>query len=338
VTGSDAVGLDGIIVVDKPAGPTSHDVVALVRRLSGVRRVGHGGTLDPFASGVLPVFMGHATRVVEYHLHDDKGYRATVAFGARSTTDDLDGELTPGDVPPPDRAGVEAALDAFHGPLAQVPPTHSAVHVGGRRAYELARGGEVPELTPRNVTIKALALTAWDGTDPERPTAILEIECTAGTYVRALARDLGARLGCGAYLVALVRTRSGSFDLATAHPLDAVRAALAEGAVTRVLLPPDSGLDGLPAVTLPPDELAALARGQVIRPRGLVAAAVATGAAAAPRTTPWRILDAAGHLAAIARLEGGRLHPAKVFVEPPTAAGGAPDAHAASADAPAARP
>ncbi len=312
-----AVELDGIIVVDKPAGPTSHDVVALVRRLSGVRRVGHGGTLDPFASGVLPVFLGHATRVVEYHLHDDKGYRATVAFGARSTTDDLDGELTPGGIPPPDRTAVEAALEAFRGPLAQVPPSHSAVHVGGRRAYELARGGETPHLSPRDVTIKALTLTSWDATDPERPTAVLEIACTAGTYVRALARDIGASLGCGAYLVALVRTRSGTFDLAHAHPLEVVRTALADDAAARVLLPPDTGLEGLPAVTLPPDELAALARGQVIRPRGAVATAVAAGAAAVPRTTPWRILEAGGRLAAMARLEGGRLHPEKVFVEPP---------------------
>src|SRR5579864_7180706 len=120
VTAAGTVELDGIIVVDKPAGPTSHDVVALIRRLSGVRRVGHGGTLDPFASGVLPVFLGHATRVVEYHLGDDKGYRATVAFGASSTTDDLDGELTPGAAPAPDRAAVEAALEGFRGRLAQV--------------------------------------------------------------------------------------------------------------------------------------------------------------------------------------------------------------------------
>ncbi|MFI5261313.1 MAG: tRNA pseudouridine(55) synthase TruB [Candidatus Limnocylindrales bacterium] len=326
-----AVDLDGIIVVDKPAGPTSHDVVAIVRRLTGVRRVGHGGTLDPFASGVLPIFLGHATRMVEYHLRDDKGYRARVAFGARSTTDDLDGELTAGSAPVPDQATVEAALGAFRGPLAQVPPAHSAVHVGGRRAYEVARAGETPQLAPRDVTIKALELTAWDPADPERPTAVLEITCTAGTYVRALARDLGEQLGCGAYLVALVRTRSGAFDLAHAHPLDDVRAALAADDATRVLLPPDSGLDALPAVTLPPDELSALARGQVVRPRGAVAEAVAAGAAGVPRATPWRVLDEAGRLAGIARLEGGRLHPEKVFVEPahavmPGATGPAGDA------------
>jgi tRNA pseudouridine55 synthase len=138
--------VDGIIIVDKPAGPTSHDVVALVRRLSGVRRVGHGGTLDPFAGGVLPVFIGRATRVVEYHLGDDKAYLARVCLGARSTTDDLDGELTPTDVPAPQREAVAAALDRFRGPLVQTPPDYSAVHVAGRRAYELARAGQKPEL------------------------------------------------------------------------------------------------------------------------------------------------------------------------------------------------
>lgn len=314
MTTTGTVEVDGIIVVDKPAGPTSHDVVALIRRLSGVRRVGHGGTLDPFASGVLPVFLGHATRVVEYHLGDDKGYRATVAFGARSTTDDLDGELTPGTTPAPDRPTVEAALGAFRGRLAQVPPSHSAVHVAGRRAYELARGGETPVLAPRDVTITSLELTTWDASDPERPTAVLEIACTAGTYVRALARDLGKHLGCGAYLVALTRTRSGAFDLATAHPLDTVREALASGAAERVLLPPDTGLEALPSITLPPEEMAALARGQVVRPRGDVATEVAARAPHVAHGTPWRIVDTAGRLAAIARFEGGRLHPEKVFI------------------------
>src|SRR3954454_13546272 len=129
--------LDGILVVGKPTGPTSHDVVAIVRRLTGVRRVGHGGTLDPFAAGVLPVFLGHATRMVEYHLADAKAYRAVAILGASSTTDDRDGELTPGAEPVPDRATVEAALAPFRGTIEQVPPDHSAVHIGGRRAYEL---------------------------------------------------------------------------------------------------------------------------------------------------------------------------------------------------------
>ena len=128
-------GLDGILIVSKPPGPTSHDIVALVRRLSGTKRVGHGGTLDPFAGGVLPLFLGRATRVVEYHLGDRKAYRATVCFGATSTTDDLDGELIPVDGPGPTREAVEAALPALQGRVTQTPPIFSAIKVGGRRAY-----------------------------------------------------------------------------------------------------------------------------------------------------------------------------------------------------------
>jgi tRNA pseudouridine55 synthase len=234
--------LDGILVVAKPTGPTSHDVVAIVRRLTGVRRVGHGGTLDPFAAGVLPVFLGHATRMVEYHLADEKAYRAVVVLGASSTTDDRDGELTPIDGPPPDQAAVEAVLDRFRGTIEQVPPDYSAVHIGGRRAYELARHGKKPELRPREVTIHELTLTGWDVADPERPAATLEVRCSAGTYVRALARDLGAALGSGAYLGALSRTASGPFRLDAARALDAVREALAAGRTKDLLLPSDTGL------------------------------------------------------------------------------------------------
>jgi len=212
--------MHGVLVVAKPAGPTSHDVVALVRRLALTRRIGHGGTLDPFASGVLPLFLGGATRLVEYHLADDKAYRATVCFGATSTTDDLDGELSPIPAPAPTREALEEALRAFVGPQLQQPPAYSAIQVGGRRAYALARAGTAVELAPRQVEIKRLELLEWDGTDPDRPIAVLDVTCSAGTYVRALARDLGARLGSGAYLGALVRTASGTFTLDGARSLD----------------------------------------------------------------------------------------------------------------------
>src|SRR5687768_3957562 len=197
--------MHGVLVVAKPTGPTSHDVVALVRRLAGTRRVGHGGTLDPFASGVLPLFLGGATRVVEYHLGDDKAYRATICFGASSTTDDLDGELTPADGPAPDRAAVEQALAEMLGVQLQRPPAYSAIQVGGRRAYAMARAGEAVDLPPRQVTFHALDLIEWEATDAARPIAIVDVRCSAGTYVRALARDLGERLGSGAYLGGLAR-------------------------------------------------------------------------------------------------------------------------------------
>ena len=302
---------DGILVVDKPVGPTSHDMVDLVRRLTGVRRVGHGGTLDPFAAGVLPIFIGRATRLVEYHMGDDKAYRAVVAFGAHSTTDDLDGELTPGARTVPDQAAVEGMLERFRGRISQVPPDHSAVRIAGRRAYELARVGQKPELKARQVEILDLAIETWVGTHADRPTATLRVHCSAGTYIRAIARDLGEALGCGAYLVALTRTRSGPFRLEAAHGPDAIREALATGHPAKVLVPADTGLEGFPAVTLGGDDLAAILRGQVVR---VPTAGVAP--ADMPKEGHCRVRDASGRLAAIARLEGGRLHPEKVLLEP----------------------
>jgi tRNA pseudouridine55 synthase len=301
-------GLDGILVVAKSAGPTSHDVVALVRRLAATKRVGHGGTLDPFASGVLPVFLGHATRVVEYHLGDRKAYRATICFGASSTTDDLEGELTPAAGPAPTREAGEAALPGLTGPISQRPPAYSAVKVAGRRAYAMARAGETVELAERSVTIHALDLLSWDGTDPERPVAVVDVVCSAGTYVRALARDLGERLGSAAYLGALTRTASGPFTLEAALPLDAIRAAAAEdpSGLTPLLRPIDDGLDAFPVVTLVPDEVAAIARGQFVRPAsGLPGPA-----------EHYRLRDEAGSLVAIATAAGGRLAPDKVFIAP----------------------
>jgi tRNA pseudouridine55 synthase len=304
-------GLDGILIVAKPAGPTSHDVVALVRRLAATKRVGHGGTLDPFASGVLPIFLGHGTRVVEYHLGDRKAYRATVCFGASSTTDDLEGELTPVEAPAPTRDVVEAALPGLTGPISQRPPAYSAIKVGGRRAYALARAGETVELAERDVTIHSLDLVSWDATDPARPIAIVDVACSAGTYIRALARDLGASLGSAAYLGALTRTASGPFTIDHATALDEIRTAAAESptGLLPFLLPLDRGLDGFPVVTLTDEEMAAVARGQFIRP---------VGGLPGP-ADHYRLQDGAGTLVAIASATAGRLAPDKVFIAPPSA-------------------
>ncbi len=300
-------GPAGILVVDKPVGPTSHDVVAVVRRLAGMRRVGHGGTLDPFARGVLPVFIGAATRVVEYHLGDPKSYRATVVFGARSTTDDLEGELTPSEESPPDREAVGEALGDFRGAIRQRPPAFSAVKIAGQRAYRAARAGEPIELPERAVTVDRLELIAWDESDPARPAAILDVDCSAGTYVRSLARDLGERLGSGAYLAALVRTASGPFRLADALDLDTVRTRAATGDLEAVLLPIDEGLDRFPAHRLTDVEVAAVAKGQIVRPTGKLPHDPAERV---------RLFDGTDRLVAIAQVIGGRLHPDKVFVEP----------------------
>ena len=304
-------GLDGILVVAKPVGPTSHDVVALVRRLAATRRVGHGGTLDPFASGVLPIFLGHATRVVEYHLGDRKIYRATICFGASSTTDDLEGELTPSDGPAPSRDAVLAALAGLTGPISQRPPAYSAIKVGGRRAYAMARAGEAVVLASREVTIHELTLVSWDNAESDRPVAIIEVTCSAGTYVRALARDLGESVGNAAYLGALIRLASGPFALAEAVPLDDVRTAAAESpaGLIPLLRPIDAGLDAFPVVALTTEEVAAVARGQFVRP----AAGVPTHA------DQYRLKGPDGSLVGIASGSGGRLAPDKVFVAPPPA-------------------
>lgn len=311
-------GLDGILVIAKPAGPTSHDVVALIRRLAATRRVGHGGTLDPFASGVLPIFLGRATRVVEYHLADRKAYRATVCFGATSSTDDLEGELEPSSRPAPDRDAVVAALPAFLGRISQTPPAYSAIKVSGRRAYALARAGQTVELTAREVEIDRLDLVDWDPTDPDRPVAVIDVRCSAGTYIRALARDLGAALGNGAYLGALVRTASGPFSLEAAVPLDDVRAAAAEDGdgIRSLLLPVDAGLDRFPTLILTESEVAAVARGQLIRP---VAPLPPDAEASAVR-----LLGPDGALVAFATVRAGRLAPDKVLVPAPAA--GTPEA------------
>jgi tRNA pseudouridine55 synthase len=299
--------MDGILVANKPAGPTSHDVVALVRRLAATKRVGHGGTLDPFASGVLPLFLGRATKVVEYHLGDRKGYRATICFGASSTTDDLEGELTPAPGASPSRETLEAALPAFVGEISQRPPAYSAIKVAGRRAYALARAGETVELAERRVTIDTLEIESWDATDPQRPIAIVDVRCSAGTYVRALARDLGAAVGSAGYLGALARTASGPFTIDQATPVDDIRAAAAEGPdrLRELLLPVDAGLEALPEVTVGPGEATAILRGQFVR---------------APQPfgdEPIRVRDADGTLIAIARFRDGRLAPDKVLVDAP---------------------
>jgi tRNA pseudouridine55 synthase len=302
----DVPAMDGVLVIAKPAGPTSHDVVALARRLTGTRRIGHGGTLDPFASGVLPLFLGFATRLVEYHLGDEKQYRATICFGASSTTDDLDGELAPVSGAPVTEDTLRATLEGFLGSRAQRPPAYSAIQVGGRRAYDLARAGTPAELVDRQVELRLLDLIEWDDRDPERPIAIVDVTCSAGTYVRALARDVGAAVGSAAYLGALVRTRSGPFELAAATSLDTLRDAGAKGpdAVRALLQPPDVGLDAVPALTLSEAEVSDAAKGRFVRP--------AVGLAGTVEGQLVRLVDASGRIVGIARRAGRHLAPEKM--------------------------
>ncbi len=225
--------MDGLLVIDKPVGPTSHDVVARMRRALREKRIGHTGTLDPMASGVLPLVIGVATRLARFHSTAAKRYRATIVFGATTDTYDALGTVTwraPDDLAPPSRAAVEDALAAFRGTFAQVPPAYSAKKVDGDRAYDLARKGTVVVLESAMVTVDALSLVSWlpggqvlknAGMKDVTPSVVLDVTCSAGFYVRALAHDLGQALGCGAYLAALRRTASGQLDETLAITLDA---------------------------------------------------------------------------------------------------------------------
>ncbi len=208
--------IDGVLVIDKPVGLTSHDVVQRIRRWAGQRRVGHLGTLDPLATGVLPLALGEATKLSKLLTHGEKVYRGRVRLGVETTTYDREGEVVgTRDAPWPGREEVSKALERFQGEIQQVPPPYSAVKSGGEAAYRRARRGETVELEPRTVTIHELRVL-----DYEPPDVHLEVRCSAGTYLRALAHDLGALLDTGGTLWELCRTRSGPFDLERAIPLD----------------------------------------------------------------------------------------------------------------------
>lgn len=254
------MALDGILNIDKATGMTSHDVVARVRKLTHQRRVGHAGTLDPAASGVLPVCLGQATRVVEYLGDLGKAYRATLRFGAVTDTYDAEGQVVrtaPVSLTLPE---IEAALPAFLGDIQQVPPIYSALKRGGRPLYELARAGEAVEVAPRPVHIDALSIVAWNS-----PDLVLDVECGKGTYIRSLAYDLGERLGPGAHLAALVRTRSGPFTLDTSITLEVLAAAAEAGTLTAHLLPADVALRSWPAFALSAENERRIRQGQPLR-------------------------------------------------------------------------
>lgn len=209
-------GTDGLLLVDKPAGITSHAVVDRARHALGIRRIGHAGTLDPFATGLLLLLVNRATRLLPFLAIEPKVYRATVRFGAQTTTDDRDGEIVY-EAAPPEQVIVERAILSLTGHLLQRPPSYSAKQVGGVRAYAAARRGEPLTLEPVGVTVHGWRVLARNGADLE-----VEIQCSGGTYVRALARDLGEATGSAAHLSALRRVRSGHFDVADAASMEAV--------------------------------------------------------------------------------------------------------------------
>ncbi|MBN1659085.1 MAG: tRNA pseudouridine(55) synthase TruB [Anaerolineae bacterium] len=264
--------MTGILNIDKPAGITSHDVVDAVRRIAGQRKVGHAGTLDPMATGVLLVCLGQATRVSEYLMAGRKRYRATLVFGSETDTYDADGEvMRSGTRTDFRREEIEVALAAFRGPIKQVPPVYSALKRDGRPLHRLAREGKargelavVPH--PRPVEIDAVEILAW--TEPE---LILEITCSPGTYIRSLAHDLGHALNSSAYLGALVRLQSGHFTLHDAVSLERLEEAFRHGEEGRYLLPIDEAVLDWPALVLNDEQTHRLVQGGAVpgdRPGG----------------------------------------------------------------------
>lgn len=244
---------DGLLVVDKPAGWTSHDVVARVRRLAGTRRVGHAGTLDPMATGVLVLGLGRATRLLGHLALHDKDYDAAITLGITTETDDAEGEVVSRSDVAWTVEQAQAAMAALTGEISQVPPAYSAIKVDGQRSYARARAGEDVVLAPRTVTVSRFDLVAVDG-----PVLSAAVTCSSGTYVRALARDLGAALGTGGHLSALRRTRVGGYDLAGAHPLPEL-----ETADSLPLLPLAAAVAaGFPRRDVSADEAIALSYGR----------------------------------------------------------------------------
>lgn len=251
--------LSGLLLIDKPSGPTSHDIVNIIRKGVGLRRIGHAGTLDPLATGLLIGLIGSAARLSEYVMQKDKRYVARVRFGQSTDTYDAAGRVDVESHALPDRDGVERALPHFRGTFRQRPPAFSAIKRGGQKAYELARQGEAVEMEPREVTVQSLELTAW-----EPPFCTLEIQCSAGTYIRSIAHDLGQALKCGAHIAALRRTASGAFRIEEAVTLADLQKAFSSGDWRRYLLSPDAGLADWPAVHLDDKQTKAIWNGNPI--------------------------------------------------------------------------
>ncbi len=281
---------DGLIVVDKPGGMTSHDVVARIRRLARTRRVGHGGTLDPMATGVLVIGVGRATRLLTYVIGAGKSYAATIRLGQATVTDDAEGEVvatTPAGAVTDD--GVRAALAALTGEIDQVPSAVSAIKINGQRAYKRVRDGETVELPARRVTVSRLDVRAIRRDAPDVVDVDVDVTCSSGTYIRALARDAGAALGVGGHLTALRRTAVGGFTLAEAATLDQ----LEQRAPDVVNLPLDAAAARFfPRRDATADETRVLSHGGPLTPAGI--------------TGPYAVFDPAGGLIAIVSERDGR--------------------------------
>ncbi len=300
--------MDGLIVVDKPRGPTSHDIVARVRRLLGGVKTGHCGTLDPEASGVLLVAVGRAARLFPFLSGHDKAYAGAIRFGFATDTYDAAGRpTTPEAAALPDEEALRTAMRRFEGRILQAPPAYSALKQDGQPLYKLARANREVRVEPREVTVRRFALSGW-----APPLAEFEVECSAGTYIRSLAHDLGREVGCGAHLASLRRTASGPFGLSGARTPDDIEALARSGSPDRFLVPMEELLPELPALVLRPEGVERARHGNRILPGHVLPAGAAPG-----EGPVFRLFSDDGRLLALARRppEGEGLSPFLVLAD-----------------------
>lgn len=288
--------MNGIILIDKPQGWTSHDVVAKLRGILHERRIGHSGTLDPLATGLLVVFVGRATRAVEFAEADSKEYVAGLRLGLSTDTQDISGNIISESSELPEEDEVLEAVGRFVGDLEQIPPMYSAVKIGGKKLYELARKGQNVERIPRKISVSSIEIIGKEGND-----YILKIACSKGTYIRTLCNDIGALLGCGACMSSLRRVRAGAFSIEDAHSIDEVENAANGGRLVDIMLPVDTLFLALPELKVPESTANRLKTGNIIK------ISAADG--------DYRVYSESGEFLLVGKAENGKLKTIKSFFE-----------------------
>lgn len=288
--------MNGIILIDKPQDWTSHDVVAKLRGILHERRIGHSGTLDPLATGLLVVFVGRATRAVEFAEADSKEYIAGLRLGLSTDTQDISGNVIAECSDLPDEGAVRRAVNSFIGDIEQIPPMYSAIKIGGKKLYELARKGQSVERAPRKITVSSIEIIGREGGD-----YLLKIACSKGTYVRTLCNDIGASLGCGACMSSLRRISAGAFSVESAHSIDEVENAANEGQLVDITLPVDTLFSALPELKVPESTANRLKTGIIIK------ISAADG--------DYRVYSDSGEFLLVGKVENGKLKTIKSFFE-----------------------
>lgn len=288
--------MNGIILIDKPQDWTSHDVVAKLCGILHERRIGHSGTLDPLATGLLVVFVGRATRAVEFAEADSKEYIAGLRLGLSTDTQDISGNVIAECSDLPDEGAVRRAVNSFIGDIEQIPPMYSAIKIGGKKLYELARKGQSVERAPRKITVSSIEIIGREGGD-----YLLKIACSKGTYVRTLCNDIGASLGCGACMSSLRRISAGAFSVESAHSIDEVENAANEGQLVDIILPVDTLFSALPELKVPESTANRLKTGNIIK------ISAADG--------DYRVYSDSGEFLLVGKVENGKLKTIKSFFE-----------------------